>query len=299
MRELKIESFDKTPIHVTVWDEVENPKAVLQISHGMAEHVRRYDDFASFMNKQGYIVFGDDHRAHGKTETDENRGNHKGDIYSKTVKDLVFLHEWAEKEFGLDALFLGHSYGSFLGQGFAQAGTNTKAIALCGTSHMGGFEMGCVTAIISPLWLVAKNWKPKCVNWFADKLFVYKGDKGDSQWVTRDLQKRQEFLTDPMAKIDMSVNFDFQLMKNLSKLYSGKAKKKLNPKCKMELFCGTADPVGLYGKNAKRLEKFYLKAGIDCKLHLYKDDRHEVLNELNKEKVYQDVLNFFNRIELN
>lgn len=68
MRNEKLRSVDGKELTIYVWDEVESPKAVLQLSHGMCENLGRYDDFARFMNKHGYIVIGDDHRGYGLTE---------------------------------------------------------------------------------------------------------------------------------------------------------------------------------------------------------------------------------------
>ena len=91
-------------------------------------------------NEHGYIVFADDHRAHGNTETDENRGRHPGDIEKKTVKDLVFFYNWLKDRYHLPQVLMGHSYGSFLAQDFLQQGTDVKAVALCGTADMDGAQ---------------------------------------------------------------------------------------------------------------------------------------------------------------
>lgn len=88
MQQLDIRSFDSTPIHCYLWDDVENPKGVVQISHGMCEYAGRYHETAQMFNEHGYIVFADDHRAHGNTETDENRGRHPGVLRRKQSKTL-------------------------------------------------------------------------------------------------------------------------------------------------------------------------------------------------------------------
>ncbi len=108
-----INSFDDTKLSCYLWDNVKNPKGVVQISHGMGEHLLRYDRFAKFLNENGYIVFGDDHRGHGLTESDKDRGHHLGDIFSDTVKDLVFINNYLQQKYQLPVLFFGHSYGSF------------------------------------------------------------------------------------------------------------------------------------------------------------------------------------------
>lgn len=120
MRPEKFESFDKTILQCYLWNDVKNPKGVVQISHGMAEHARRYDAFAQFLNANGYIVYADDHRAHGMTSTKQSKkgvyGYHKGDIYNDTVRDEIAITAHLKERFGLPVVYLGHSYGSMLGQ---------------------------------------------------------------------------------------------------------------------------------------------------------------------------------------
>ncbi len=95
MKTEKFKSFDGTVLQCYLWDDVRNPKGVVQISHGMAEHARRYDAFAAFLNKNGYVVYADDHRAHGMTSTKQSakgvKGFHKGDIFNDTVKDEIAI----------------------------------------------------------------------------------------------------------------------------------------------------------------------------------------------------------------
>ncbi|MBD5092610.1 MAG: alpha/beta hydrolase, partial [Clostridiales bacterium] len=118
MKNVKFESFDGTVLQCYVWEDVRNPKAVVQIAHGMAEHARRYDDFASFLNANGYIVFADDHRAHGMTSTKQStkgvKGYHKGEIYMDTVKDEVAITSFLIKKYELPVIYFGHSYGSMV-----------------------------------------------------------------------------------------------------------------------------------------------------------------------------------------
>ena len=90
MRNEKLRSVDGKELTIYVWDEVESPKAVLQLSHGMCENLGRYDDFARFMNKHGYIVIGDDHRGYGLT--DDGKGWSEGEFVGSTVIDLLILN---------------------------------------------------------------------------------------------------------------------------------------------------------------------------------------------------------------
>ena len=100
MKYVKFTSFDNTILQAYVWDDVKMPKGVVQIVHGMAEHARRYDDFAKFLNANGYIVFADDHRAHGNTEKKNDIGYHAGNIYGDSVKDELFITKYLSEYFG-------------------------------------------------------------------------------------------------------------------------------------------------------------------------------------------------------
>ncbi len=294
MKEFKLKSFDNTEIHCRLWDEVENPKAVVQFAHGMSEYAGRYDDFARYLNSRGYIVFGDDHRAHGLTETDQNRGKHPGNIFKKTLNDELFFREWLKSQYDLPIFLMGHSYGSFLSQAFAQEGTDVKAIALIGSGHMRGlFTLGKI--VTAPLFLVARNWRPRIVNFVSDNFTKFKGDSGKWQWVNSVKEKREEMLNDPLLHLDMSVGFDFYMMKETSKLYSKKAQAKLNPATAIGIFSGEDDIVGQKGKSLKKLEKMYKQNGINTELHLYPRGRHEVFYDWCGAQVQQDIADFFDK----
>lgn len=118
MENFKLKSFDGTELYCYLFDKVENPKGVVMVVHGMGEHMGRYIHFAEYLNSRGYIVFGDDHRGHGFSETDADRGHHDGDMFSDTVKDEVFFLKYLEDRYKLPVLFFGHSYGSFWGSRF-------------------------------------------------------------------------------------------------------------------------------------------------------------------------------------
>ena len=88
MKSYFIKSHDGKKIFIGVWDEVENPKAVIQMVHGMGEHIGRYENVANYLNSKGFIVYGDDHRGHGKTaENIDKIGDIGRDGFNKIVED--------------------------------------------------------------------------------------------------------------------------------------------------------------------------------------------------------------------
>lgn len=96
MKEVKFIADDGKTIFCSLWDNVKKPIGVVQIIHGMDEHVRRYDRFAKFLNKNGYIVFGDDHRAHGRTAgsiSNIGKPNGEKDLFAATASDETAINK--------------------------------------------------------------------------------------------------------------------------------------------------------------------------------------------------------------
>lgn len=294
MQELYLKSYDNHNIHVTIWDDVSCAKGVVYILHGMSEYAGRYDQFARYLNQRGYIVFADDHRAHGRTESDENRGRHKGDVFKKTLKDAIYFYEWLQNEYELPVFILGHSYGSFLSQALAQSGLDVRAIALVGSNHMRDlFTFGKI--MLAPICLVASNWRPRIVNFLSDNMYHFKGDDGKWQWVNSVKQRREEMFLDKYLHQSMSVGFDYHMMANTSKLYSKKALAKLNPATAIGIFSGGDDIIGEKGKGVKRLYDMYKSVGINCELNIYDGARHEVIYDHCKDRVQSDIADFFDK----
>ena len=120
MKETTFKSFDGTTLCAYIWDDCTNKKGVIQLIHGMKEHATRYDALARFLNNHGFIVFADDHRAHGKTaKSPEDLGKYdkKSNIYLDTVKDEIEISKMLHEKYkGLPLLVFGHSYGSLIAQ---------------------------------------------------------------------------------------------------------------------------------------------------------------------------------------
>ena len=294
MQEFTLKSFDDTEIYCTLWDDVEDPKGVVQLLHGMSEYGGHYDEFARYLNTRGYVVFADDHRAHGRTETDKDRGRHRGNIFRDTLQDELFFREWLKEKYDLPVFLAGHSYGSFLCQAFAQAGTDVPAIALFGTGHMRTLcTLGKILTF--PVFLIARQWRPKFVNFLSDNLFKFKGDKGKAQWINDNDEIRSAFIRGQYTHTDMSVAFDFYMMSEASKLYKKKNLAKLNPNTPIGIFAGTQDVVGLCGKGAKKLYETYLAHGVPAELRFYEGSRHEIVYGKNADQARKDIADFFDR----
>lgn len=294
MEREQFKTSDGRHISFCVWDKVENPKAVLQIVHGMAEHILRYEDFANFMNSNGYIVMGDDHRAHG--ETDKNNLGQAvggGDLFENTVKDERGLTNLCKSRWKLPVIVLGHSYGSFLMQRYLTLGTEEIAgVILSGSAFMKGMLVNLGYKMAFSKCKKEKGNEPGAT--FA-KMTFSKYDKkfpeGKNSWLTRDVQIVGKYNVDPLCGFVCSNEF-YKFMFGGFKTIAENKGEKIDKNIKMLIASGSLDPVGGYSKLVIALKEHYESMGIKPQLHLYENARHEILNETNREEVYKDILTF-------
>ncbi|HKL94766.1 MAG TPA: alpha/beta hydrolase [Clostridia bacterium] len=295
MKYVKFESFDKSIIQCYLWDEVRQPKGVVQIVHGMAEHGRRYDDFALFLNKNGYIAFADDHRAHGNTEKAENIGYHEGDIYFDSVKDEIAITEYLQKKYNLPIVLVGHSYGSFLSQRYIQLNCQgIKGVILSGSADMQGMLIN-IGASIASFQNAILGGKKKGV--LIDKLSFgsynkpFKKEGLKFGWLSRDKEQVKKYILDPQCGYVMSIGFSKYFLNGLKKAYKPENLAAIDKKLPIAIFSGSQDPVGGNGKLVKKLFERYKALGIeDVSIKIYEGGRHEILNETNNKEVYADFL---------
>lgn len=289
------ESFDKEKIFVYVWDKVENPKGIVQIFHGMAEHAGRYDNFAKFLNKHGYIVVADDHRAHGKTAgSPEKVGIYEStsNLFYDTLIDELHLSKCLDKEYHLPIYVFGHSYGSFLCQAYIEKGSHFKKAIICGSALMKDrfdVKMGKLVSLLT-MKCKGKNKPAKLVA----KLSFGKYDKQvkTGSWLNTDESEVAKYYADPYCGKVMSAKFYVDFFRTFDWIYKKEHMNKISKKLPIFIISGKNDPVGNMGKSVNDLYKFYLNYDLNVKMKQYENARHEILNEPIKETVYNDVLNF-------
>lgn len=294
--EFTFNGFKDYPINVVVWDEVKDAKAVVQISHGMAEYIARYDEFAKFLNKNGYIVIGDDHRGHGKTRGDAKLGIvPEGDSYFDTIEDMALLTKYAKEKYNLPVILFGHSYGSFLSQGYIEKYSNEiVACILCGSARMDTFEakFGQIVTNIQHA-LFGKDKEGKLINKLSFGMYEkpFKSEKRKFAWGSRDVESCEKYNKDENCQGILSLGFYKGFFNGLAKIYKNEPLK-IRKDLPIFIISGDKDPVGGMGKLVSNLHKMYVDFGFDAKIKLYEGARHELTNEINKEEVFNDVLAF-------
>lgn len=288
-----MKSFDGKEIYTRLWEDVADPIGVVQICHGLGEYSGRYDHFARFLNANGYIVFADDHRAHG--HTDNGSGDCQGEPAVDTVQDLLFFNRWLRERYPrLPLIFFGHSYGSSLAHRFIQFPSSICACVMTGVNMM---PHGMLKAMGGLMYLAKSVAPGNLISMTSDSMNKRFPDRDvPHAWLTRDPEIRKEYEADPFCGTPSSLRFNHSMTKMMCQATDPKNLKKVPDSLPIAMFCGEDDSAGGFGKGPKTALEIYRKYGKNITLKLYPGARHEVLNETNRDEIYQDILSFLNSV---
>lgn len=295
-------STGKNTIHARKCLPDGKPRAVIQIVHGISEYINRYDDFMLFLANNGFAVAGDDHLGHGQSVTNPEElgffNESKGWDY--VVADVAKLREIMHEEYSdVPYIFFGHSMGSFLTRTFIiQNPDKYDAAILSGTGHQAkalvyaGLAMG--NAVVK---LHGPRADGKMLNDIAFGAYNNKIDfpMTDFDWLSRDYENVKKYMADPMCGFVCKASLYRDMLTGIKFVTDQNNIDKMSKEQPIYFMSGDCDPVGDYGKGVDRAYKAFCKAGLhDVTIRLYPGGRHEMLNETNKDQVYQDILTWLN-----
>src|SRR5699024_8028715 len=294
-----ISSLDGQKIFLRIWDQVEKPIGIVQIIHGMAEHSGRYEKFAHFLNKKGYIVYADDHRGHGHSLTPEEVFGYIGeDGFQNIVKDEQLISELIKKKYPKLPLFIfAHSFGSFIGQEYIiQNSRKIDGIILSGSAKQNGLDvkMGRILATIQNIVLDNKK-EAKLIDQLSFGAFnkKFKNQQPTSSWLTRDPKVLEQYKKDELSGFVSSINFYYELFHAFKSLYQKNRLEKIEKELPLLIISGDMDPVGKYGAAVHALYEQYIQLDLEnVTLKLFEDARHELVNEVNNQDIFSDVNNW-------
>lgn len=298
MKQVMMDTFDKKKISVNIWDKVDTIKGGILLAHGMAEHPDRYDDFALFLNKLGFVVVADDHRGHRFSAAGE-KGLVDGNSFVQTIKDMDMLVDYIKNTYETEVFLIGHSYGSFLSQAYIEKYSNKlKGVILSGTAYMKSALIAMGLTIASAQNLLFGPDKPgKMIDKMSfgayNKPFVSQGQ--DFAWLSRDVEQVDKYQKDEYCGYVMSIGFYKSFFKGIMSMY-GQDKYNINKKLPIFIAVGSKDPVSQNSKLATKLYEYYKALELNVEYKVYEGARHEILNETNRDEVYQDFKNFIERI---
>ena len=298
-----LSSDKKTWIDAVKWlPDNKEYHTILQISHGMQEHIDRYRGFAEFLTARGFLVAGHTHLGHGKSVASQDDWGYIADSAPgyKMVSDMHRLRTLVQRENkNIPYFMLAHSMGSYLLRRYITIYHRGLAgVIIVGT--------GCVEDAVSKTGMAVCKLMAKIFVWrhrsaLMERLvfcgpydrFDKTGRIPEKSWLTKDTECVRTYYADPACTFRFTLNGYFTLMQTAYYDTRPEYLKKIPKSLPLLLISGKDDPVGNMGRGVKKVYRAYQKAGIkDVTCKLYKNDRHELLNETDKETVYEDVVSW-------
>lgn len=299
----------RTQIHAVKWlPDDGNYKAILQITHGMIEFIERYEKFARFMVGNGYMIVGHDHIGHGQSVVSRKElGYFTEDGQSDVlVEDMHRLRTLVQGEnTGVPYFMFAHSMGSYLLRKYLTVhGDNLRGAIICGTGYIPEKTTALGLKVVDFLGKV-KGWH--YVSRMVEKLsfgkpykkFDMTGKNPANSWLTRDEEIVRWYYANPLCTFKFTVSGYKGLMETVQYDCRQENVDKIPKKLPVFIISGSDDPVGDLGIGVKKVYDMIKASGNqDVTYKLYDGYRHEILNEIGKEKVYNDILAWTNvRIE--
>lgn len=274
-----------------------NAKAIVQIAHGMAERKERYEEFASFLAENGYAVFVHDHIGHGESvESDDYLGFFgEEDGWKNLVKDCNTVIKYAKETFeNKPVVLFGHSMGSFVARAYTEMyDLDLKAAVFCGTSGpnpAAGIAVKLADAVAKGK---GNLYRSELINTLAFGAYnkKFKPQRTDFDWLTSDNEIVDKYVADKYCGFLFTACGYRDLFSVLKHVSNKNWYKRVRKNLPILLISGDADPVGEYGNGVKQVVADLKKTGHnDVEFILYKGMRHEILNEVERANVMNDVL---------
>ncbi len=302
MRLKKIIPFEDTNLVSYAWfnKDVEY-KGTIQIFHGMAEHILRYDEFAENLASNGFIVIGHDHYAHGSSSKPDKLGIiENGDFMTKIIDACHTVRHAYPEYFDQNKNYLfAHSMGSMAAQRYIQLfPTDFSKVILCGTD-IGSLKYKMSVFLTDK---IMKKYGPisytKIVKKFSMDAFnkKFKKDHPNLGWLSVNKENIKRYENDPLCGVEFPTNYYNSISKLLIEAAKPENIKKINKTTKILLIAGAEDPVTNFAKSTKKLCDLYNKHQLTARKIIYFGSRHEILNECDKIKTEatKDIINFYN-----
>lgn len=295
MKEFEFSSLSGGTLHGYRWEPEGKPVAIVQIIHGIAEHMLRYDEFARYLNERGVLVVAEDHMGHGKSEG--TRLYFTGG-WETAAEDCYTLLQMMHAEFPELPYFLfGHSMGSFLTRTvlIRHPEAPLAGAVICGTGWQPGIVLaaGRTLCVLEKLRVGDTGHSALLTNlMFGAYNKKFKPNRTPNDWICTDPAVVDRYTADPLCGGDATVGLSRELLRGLGFIQKRANLERMNKALPVFFIAGHSDPVGAMGKGVEKAASRFCAAGMQqVALHLY-DGRHEILNEPNREEVYGDVWAF-------
>lgn len=291
--------FDDLKLHGVII-RPEKPKAIIQILHGMCEYKERYEDFMRFFAERGYLVVCHDHRGHGDSVLREEDRGYLYDFSGQAiVEDAALVTRYVKETYpNLPVYLFGHSMGSMIARCYIQKhDTLVDKVVICGSPSKNPFVDVAILLTKTIRLFRGERYKSKMLAY----LSTGKGnerfkEEGPSNWLSRNRENIEKFITNPKGKVHFSVNGYENLFKLMRDTYRKKGYRVQNPVLPIFFVSGSDDAVLVTEEKWRNSVEDMKRVGyqdVSCKL--YPKLRHEIFSDIGGEEVMEDLLEFFNR----
>ena len=288
-------------IHVCRWQPEGAPKAVVQILHGIAEFAERYEEFAQYLTEQGFLVVAEDHMGHGQSIGEGTQGYFEGGWFA-AVEDSYQLLQDTRKEFPqLPYVLFGHSMGSFMARTILAKypDCGISAAIICGTGWLPQVGLMALVPVMEGICQKTGERKPspelhKMI--FGGYNKRIKNPRTPNDWLSRDDAVVDAYNAHPLCGFVPACGLLRDMLKGILYIQQPDRLKDMKKHLPVLLIAGQEDPVGNYGKGVEQTAAAFRKAGmVNVTVKLYPACRHEILNELNNQRVFDDIALWMNR----
>ncbi len=261
----------------------DQPRAIIQLSHGMCEYVGRYEPHAEYFASQGFVFCGHDHLGHGETAENKNElgYTHSADLL---IDDLAKMSELAKKKFPkLPLILLGHSMGSFILRAYlSRYGSMPDGAIISGTAGPGSPTAAGKMLAASSAKRHGDHYRDEFVKSISTGSYgkSFGKDAPASAWVTSNVEVMKKYDSDPFCNFTFTVNGYYNLFDLLGRVSTKKWAATVPRELPIMLISGSEDPVGDFGKGVTKVHRRLQDAGVhDLQLYLLESCRHEPFNE--------------------
>ena len=286
-------------IHYCKWMPEGQPKAVLQIIHGIAEFVERYDEFANYLTSLGYVVVAEDHMGHGQSIGDGGIQGYFHGGWFAAVDDSMKLMKMTMEAFpGLPYVLFGHSMGSFMARTILAKypDSGISAAVICGTGWMPKAPLPVLLKVMEGICKKTGEQNPSeqlQTMIFGGYNKRIENPRTASDWLSRDEKIVDAYVAHPLCGFTPACGLMRDMMTGIHYIEQKKNLQNMKKHLPVFFIAGAEDPVGPYGKGVEQAAKEFKKAGmINVACKIYPGCRHEILNELNRQEVFADVANW-------
>lgn len=299
MKQSFLESVSGAKLSVWRWEPENEVRAVVQIVHGVAEHGARYAEFAQFLNQAGILVVAEDHMGHGASVGEHDRKGYFEGGWFAAVEDTYRLLQQTKAEFPeVPYILMGHSMGSFMARTMLckYPDSDIAGCIISGTAWMPDAVIKMAGVLAKSVCALGGERKPseflKKVS-FGSYNNKVEHPRTENDWLSRDDSRVDAYNADPMCGFTVCGGLQRAMAEGLAYIQNMDHLANMEKQLPVLFVAGGDDPVGAYGDGVRRAADKFREAGMEnvqCKI--YPLCRHEILNEINRQEISQDILSW-------